>query len=191
MELTRRDAAAALAAVGASGGAVLAGRRLRDHADDNTDATPTVTGGEGGGDGLPDDERVYATLTALAEVVYPSEVTGIEAFVEGFLAGRLTGTDHARGIRETVVELDDRGQAWHGNRVSQLSPGTRNRLLRDVGADTAEENPDGTTAERVRYFLINELLIALYASPTGGELVGLENPRGHPGGTESYTTGPQ
>ncbi|MEA5408870.1 hypothetical protein VB773_15715 [Haloarculaceae archaeon H-GB2-1] len=56
---------------------------------------------------------------------------------------------------------------------------------------TAEPNPDGTTAERVRYYLVNEPLYALYASPTGGTLVGIENPQGHPGGTESYQRGPQ
>jgi hypothetical protein len=42
----------------------------------------------------------------------------------------------------------------------------------------------------VRYYVVNELLLALYASPTGGELVGIENPQGHPGGTASYQQGP-
>ena len=41
-------------------------------------------------------------------------------------------------------------------------------------------------SDRVRFFVVNELLFALYSSPTGGSLVGIENPVGHPGGTESY-----
>jgi hypothetical protein len=61
-----------------------------------------------------------------------------------------------------------------------------------MGADTADPDPDpdGTDAGRVRYYVVNELLYALYASPTGGELVGIENPRGYPGGTASYRRGP-
>jgi len=55
----------------------------------------------------------------------------------------------------------------------------------------ADENPDGTAAERVRFFVVNELLLALYASPTGGELVGIENPQGYAGGAESYQRGPR
>jgi len=43
---------------------------------------------------------------------------------------------------------------------------------------------------RVRYYLVNDLLFALYSSPTGGKLVGIENPQGHPGGTGSYQQPP-
>jgi hypothetical protein len=43
----------------------------------------------------------------------------------------------------------------------------------------------------VRYYVVNELLYALYTSPTGGELVGIENPQGHPGGHESYQHEPR
>jgi hypothetical protein len=59
-----------------------------------------------------------------------------------------------------------------------------------LGVRTAEPDPDGTDVERVRYYVVNELLFALYSSPTGGELVGLENPQGHPGGIDSYRRGP-
>ena len=63
---------------------------------------------------------------------------------------------------------------------------TRDRLLRGIGVETADPVPDGTLTERVRFYLVNDLLFAFYASPTGGRLVGIENPIGHPGGIESY-----
>jgi len=127
----------------------------------------------------------------VAEVVYPTAVTDVGPFVEEFVGQRLEKADaHAREIRETVTRLDELSHSWHDRRVTALPPETRDRLLREVGADAAEEAPDGTTAERVRYFVVNELLLALYASPSGGQLVGIENPQGHPGGTDSYQRGP-
>ena len=181
MELTRRDAAAALAAVGATGGVALAARRTSDGPESGGDAA----------DGLPDEAAVRASMTAVATVLYPSEVDGVEAFVGRFLDGRLDGSAHAEGVRTAVGELDATARSWHGAPVADLTESDRDRLLREVGADTAEEDPDGTLAERVRYYVVNELLLALYASPTGGELVGLENPQGHAGGTESYRRGPR
>jgi hypothetical protein len=59
-----------------------------------------------------------------------------------------------------------------------------------MGADTVDPDPDGGDVARVRYYVVNELLFALYASPTGAELLGLENPQGHPGGLASYQRGP-
>ncbi|KKF39052.1 hypothetical protein FK85_31585, partial [Halorubrum saccharovorum] len=165
-----------------------------DRADADRDDAGRADGeGDDGGDGdaLPDDETVRAAMTAFATVLYPSEVEGVEAFVDRFLDGRLDGSAHATGVRTTVGELDDAARSWYGAPVAELSEDDRDRLLREVGADTADEDSDGTLAERVRYHVVNELLLALYASPTGGELVGLENPQGHPGGTESYRQGPR
>ena len=177
MKLTRRDAVAALAAVGATGAGGAAWAISRD-----TD--PVSDGRE-----LPGDERVREALVAVAAVVYPSDVSGIPEFVGRFVRPRLSGGAHATGLREAVGTLDELAEEWHGNRVATLDPGTREQLLREVGADTAESDPNGTDAERVRYYVVNELLLALYSSPTGGELVGIENPQGHPGGTESYQRG--
>ena len=192
MELTRRDAVAALAAVGATGGVALAARR-RDGRSDGSGADDGGDGDMAGNDDdeLPDDGAVRTSMTAVAAVVYPEEVSGVEPFVERFLDGRLDESAHAEGIRAAVSELDDAARSWHGAPIVELSLSDRDALLREVGADTAEEDPDGTVAERVRYYVVNELLLALYTSPTGGELVGLENPQGHPGGTESYRRGPQ
>jgi len=175
MELTRRDAVAALATLGGAGGVAWAASRGGD------DREP---------ENLPGDERVRETLVAVAAVVYPSEVSGVEAFVAEFVGSRLEREPHATGLREAVATLDRLAESWHGGRVRALPPDTREQLLREVGADTAEADPTGTDAERVRYYVVNELLLALYASPTGGELVGIENPQGHPGGTGSYQQGP-
>ncbi|EMA61178.1 gluconate 2-dehydrogenase subunit 3 family protein [Halorubrum lipolyticum] len=192
MELTRRDAVAALAAVGATGGVAVAARRSSD-GDGRDDAEGTVGEGDpdGEGDAIPDEATVRAAMTAIATVVYPSEVDGVEEFVDGFLDGRLDGSARATELRAAVGDLDEAAHSWYDAPVAELSEADRDGLLREVGADTADENPDGTLAERVRYHVVNELLLALYASPTGGELVGLENPQGHPGGTESYRRGPR
>jgi hypothetical protein len=183
MELTRRDAVAALAAIGAGGAAAVGTRRLTGREDRAPgEATPSAPEA---------DDRVRGTLVAAAEVVYPSELEGIEPFVEGFLEGRLAADDHAEGLRAAAAELDDSATAWYDGRFAELSVERREELLREVGADTAEEDPEGTTAERIRYYVVNELLLALYTSPTGGELVGIENPQGHPGGTDTYQRGPR
>ncbi|MFW6434742.1 MAG: gluconate 2-dehydrogenase subunit 3 family protein [Halovenus sp.] len=180
MELTRRDAVAALAAVGGTATAGVGLSRLQS--EDSPDEPR---------DGPPSDQQVTETMVAIAEVLYPTELSGVEPFVEEFLEPRLAREEHARGIRESVAELEERAESWHGGPVTTLSAESREQLLREVGAHTVEEHPAGTTAEQLRYYVVNELLLALYASPKGGELVGLENPQGHPGGTESYQQGPR
>ena len=171
MELTRRDAVAALAALGIGSGAL------------SGCAVPTASG--------PDHERIRETMIAAANVVYPGEVSGIDAFVERFLEGRLEDRDHAAALDEVISKLDDLAESWYGDRFVDLPAADRDEFLQQVGADAAAENPDGTTAERVRYYVVNELLLALYASPTGGELVGIENPQGHAGGIDTYQRGPE
>ena len=186
MELTRRDAAAALAAIGATGGVALGVRRATDERGDGSGGGDAAWDGEG----TPGDEAVRTAMTALAEPLYPEAVTGIDAFVEAFLDGRLDGSAHAEGIRSAVAEVESAARSWYEASVAELPPDEREAVLRELGADTAEEDPEGTTAERVRYYVVNELLLALYSSPTGGELVGIENPQGYAGGTESYQRGP-
>ena len=191
MELTRRDAAAALAAVGATGGVALGVRRATDDGAAGDDAGDGDADASWNGDGPPDDEAVREAMTAVAGVVYPEAVSGVDAFVGSFLGGRLDGSAHAKGVRTAVAEVESAARSWYDAPVADLSPAERDELLRELGADTAEENPDGTTAERVRYYVVNELLLALYSSPTGGELVGIENPQGYAGGAESYQRGPR
>jgi hypothetical protein len=178
MKLTRRDAVAALAAAGVAvggGGAVL----LADESDDTDDAVGPV------------DEDDLATLVAAAEVLYPSAVENVEAFVTRYVEGRAADRpDHASGVAASAGYLREYARSWHDETFGALDPDGRTAALREMGADTADPDPDGSDVERVRYYVVNELLFALYASPTGSALVGLENPQGYPGGTDSYQRGP-
>jgi hypothetical protein len=187
-ELTRRDALVALAAIGSAAGgttAYLADRRRGDLDDV-----------EGPGEDSPStgriDEREMETLVAIAKVIYPSAVSGITPFVERFMNGRVAARPAlAAGISASTDRLDRLAREWYGSSVSELAPEDLDGLLREAGVDTADPAPDGSPAERMRYFLVNELLYGLYASPTGGTLLGLENPQGHPGGLDSYQQGPE
>jgi len=182
MELSRRDALAALAATGAAGGAALAAT--------DGDTLPDVAGGDDPEPG-PLDDAALSALVAAAEVLYPDAVDGVEAFVAEFARGRARDRPaDARGMADAAAYLDDYAEAWYDERFAALSPGERDEALRRMGADTADPDPGGSDVERVRRHVVNELLFALYASPTGGELVGLENPQGHPGGLASYRRGP-
>jgi len=177
MELSRRDAIAALAAtgaaVGAGAGVVLVG-------EDSSDTT------------TPLDEQTVTTLVAGAEVLYPSAVENVEPFVRRYARGRAEDRpERAREIADAVTYLDEYARAWYDESFAALEVPERERALERMGADAAEPVPDGSDVERVRYHVVNELLLALYSSPTGGELVGLENPPGQAGGLGGYTRGPQ
>ncbi|WP_138007267.1 gluconate 2-dehydrogenase subunit 3 family protein [Halalkalirubrum salinum] len=190
MQLTRRDATAALAALGATGGIAYGARHFTsddetdaDDTDANTDASDDTQSSEG-------DDHLRSTLVAVAGVLYPNEVEGIEGFVNTFLDGRLDDSPHAEGVRSAIQTLDEHAEAWYNVKIVDMESETIDGLLREIGADTADEDPNGPTAERIRYYVVNELLLALFTSPTGGELVGIENPIGHAGGLGSYTQGP-
>jgi|AntDeeMinimDraft_5_1070356.scaffolds.fasta_scaffold24385_2 hypothetical protein len=189
MELTRRDALAALAggAVVGGGGAVAVGR----NGETTNGARPTTDDGSS----TTADAAFAAVrepLVAVAHVVYPDEITGIATFVETYALGRIEGrAEYRRGVEQAVAAMNDRAESWYGERFASLEPKTRDAVLREMGADTADPDPEGSTAERVRYYVVNELLYALYTSPTGGKLAGIENPQGHPGGHESYQHGPR
>ncbi|WP_123534119.1 gluconate 2-dehydrogenase subunit 3 family protein [Halosimplex salinum] len=195
MELTRRDALAALAAAGVAGGGALA-LSAGESRDDGE--TATEPGGVPPPGPLTDDD--VAVLTAAAEVLYPSEVEGVESFVSEFARGRAAEQpDHAAGVADAARYLDEWTGSWldeeftaldPSDREEALDPSDREEALDRLGARAADPDPEGTDAERVRYYVVDELLFALYSSPTGGELVGIENPQGHPGGTESYRRGP-
>ena len=190
MELTRRDAAAALAAIGATGGVALGVRRTTEDGGPGDGAEGDGADPPSSGEALS-DQAVREAMTGVARTLYPDAVSGVDAFVDGLLDGRLDGSAHAEGIRAAVAEVESAARSWYDAPVADLSPAERDDLLRELGADVAEERPDGTTAERVRYYVVNELLLALYSSPTGGELVGIENPQGYAGGAESYRRGPR
>jgi hypothetical protein len=181
MELTRRDALAALAAAGVAAESALAGCATDgDGPDEVTGTAPD-----------PITDRQLSVLTATAAVVYPGEVENVDSFVEEFVTGRASAKpDHARGVADAADYVAEWTDAWYDSGYVDLAPTERESALDRMGVREADPAPDGTDAQRVRYYVVNELLFALYASPTGGELVGIENPQGHPGGIESYRRGP-
>lgn len=145
-----------------------------------------TTGGQ-----APIDAGTIATLTAVATTVYPSDVDGVGTFVERYVTERARRTDErARGIANAVETLEEYTRTFHDEPFRKLSPALRRETLDQMGVDTADPVPDGTEAERVRHYVVNDLLFAFYASPAGAELAGLENPPGYPGGIESYREGP-
>jgi hypothetical protein len=177
MKLTRRDAMAALAAAGVTAGGALS------LSDSHGEGDPSNGGALNSGE--------LRTLTSLAEVLYPEEVEEVESFVTEYTLSRIEDREgYAEATREALSYLDAYAESWHDAAFADLDPVTREKALRGMGADTADPDPNGDDTERVRYYLVNELLFALYASPTGGELVGIENPQGHPGGLASYQRGP-
>ncbi|SHH03052.1 gluconate 2-dehydrogenase subunit 3 family protein [Halobaculum gomorrense] len=187
MELSRRDALAALSAAGVGS---IAGC-----------AAPTATGPDGGesaGGGRASEtasvvgDHELETLVAVAEVVYPSAVSGVDDFVRTYTGGRVDGAgDYAAGVADAVAVLDDYATELYGGEYATRSREDRADALDYMSVDAVDPDPDGTDAQRVRHYVVNELLYALYTSPTGASLAGLENPPGHPGGTESYRTGPE
>jgi hypothetical protein len=191
MKLTRRDALAALAGAGILGGAGAAalardGFQREATAGDGAGPPPSTDGADEG-----DTDALVAALVQTARAVYPSEVENTEAFVETYAATKLDRRPDFRAGADSVLSaLEAEAEITFDSRFADLEPATTETVLRRVGAETAEPVPDGTTAEQVRYYFVNEVLYALYTSPTGGELVGIENPQGHPGGTDSYQRGP-
>ena len=186
MDLTRRDALAALSAVGATvGGGVLAARFDPPRADDGTASDPGDAIDADAGVSLSTDLRDL--LDAVAEVVYPDGVGNRRAFVDSYVVGRVADRPAYReGLHEAAAQLDAVARDWHDAPYADLDPDTRDEILRDLGVETADPDPEGPITDRIRFYIVNDLLFAFYSSPTGGRLVGIENPIGHPGGTESY-----
>ena len=185
MELTRRDALAALSAAGATvGGGVLAARFDPPRADDGSGADPA---GDDAGTEVSLSTDLLDLLDAVAEVVYPDGVGERRAFVDSYVVGRVTDRPAYReGLREAAAQLDAVARDWHDAPYADLDVDTRDRILRNLGVETADPDPKGPLTDRIRFYVVNDLLFAFYSSPTGGRLVGIENPIGHPGGTESY-----
>jgi hypothetical protein len=137
--------------------------------------------------GLEVDQGV---LMAVAEVVYPTEVDTDTAgdLIRSYL--RYQPPRRRERIGAASRALDRQARRQYGTSFSRLSTEERETLLRELGVDRVAPDPDGTVPERIRYHLVNGALYALFTDPTGGRLVSIENPRGHPGGYESYAGDP-
>lgn len=166
MQLTRRDAVVVLTLTGV--GAGVSGRLVEQL----------------------DDDPFAETVAALAATVYPSEIETDGEFVRTYLAGRLEGERARYDYVMTAFDtLDEHAMRLYSREFTDIRPDRREAVLRDLGVDAAAADRDGPVPERIRY-LVDELLFVLYTSPTGGRLVGNENPTGHPGGLESYQQEP-
>ena len=175
MELTRRDAMGALAAAGVAVGAGVVADRWRDD-----EADPPAF-----------DDHALATTVAVARAVYPSDLENVESFVRTYALTRSEADDAYRaGMADAVAALDEYAREWQDSPYVDLGPATAETVLYEMGVDVEDPDPEGVPAERVRFYLVNELLYALYTTDTGGRLVGIENPQGFPGGTDSYRRGP-
>jgi hypothetical protein len=186
MRLTRRDALAALSAAGISAAAGCAAPDAETWGEEPS--TPS--------DDAPDTPELgeddLETLVALAGVLYPSEVENVAAFVAEWVRPRVRERpEHGRGMLDAISILDEYAENLEGERYVDLDSEAREELLSYMAVDTADPDPHGDDDERVRYYLVNDLLFGLYASPTGASLAGLENPPGYPGGTASYQRGPE
>lgn len=124
-------------------------------------------------------------LMALAEVVYPSGISEYADIVEDYLDYQSPA--RLRVIRRVAHDLDGAAKRRYGVAFTTLGADQRETLLRDLGVDRAGADASGAVPERVRYLFVNGLLYALFTDPAGSQLVGVENPRGYPGGYE-YTT---
>lgn len=177
MELTRRDALAALAA----SGTLLGGTIAHTAPPRSTPSTPTQEATD-----TSLDPHYLDTTIDIAAVIYPSQVTGLRDFVTTYLNGRLDDADYTTGFTATIDRLDELSTDWYQAKYVDLTPANQETMLHETGAATADPAPSGTPGSRIRYYLVNELLYALYTSPTGGRLVGIENPQGYPGGITTY-----
>lgn len=182
MELTRRDAVAALAATGIAGGAAL-------HLSDNGNQDGSTDRGDQTSDHAA---SIVETATALAPVVFPSEVSEAEEFVRIYVRGRIEDDEaYQTAMAEAVTALDAYATDEYDAPFRDLSVEQGDELLNAIGLDRVQPDPDGQDLSRIRFYLVNELLYGLFSSPTGGELVGTANPPGHPGGLEAYQGGNQ
>lgn len=174
MELTRRDALAALTVAGIGGAAAYG---VSDRGGDDSDGSGVY----------PDDEETVETLVAIAEVAYPSEVEGIREFVETYVTGKVEADDeYAAAVTDALNRIDEYARSNADTPLRELAVDERDDLLREMGLENAASHPEGTGLAPVRYYTVNDLLYAMLTSPKGGEIMGIESPPGHPGGLEGY-----
>jgi len=173
MKLTRRDALLALA-----GGGLVASAAVAEDTTDVGDATVS--------------ENDLDTLAALAEVLYPSTVTVTDRFLETYVLGRRSvDKQYMIGLNEALDVVRSTSRHETGRSYASLDTALGSDVLRATGADRAYADPQGTVAERIRYYVIDELMYALYTTPKGAALAGNQNPTGYPGGTEAYQQRPR
>lgn len=139
----------------------------------------------------PASQYHIEVLTALAESIYPTAVSVKHSFIESRVFGRVEPEpDHFENLITSVEAVNKYARQRFGGEIPDISAGRRRTVLHSMGVTTVHPIADGTTAEQIRFYLVNDLLYALFTSPVGGELMGIDNPPGYPGGLEAYRRGP-
>jgi hypothetical protein len=127
----------------------------------------------------------------MARAIYPSSFPVDESWVENRVFGRVEPTEgHFDQLVAAIEAIDAHARARFGGPVTSLSEGYRRGVLQSMGVTEVHATADGTTAERVRFYLVNDLLYVLLTAPESSDLTGIVNPPGHPGGTDVYKQGP-
>jgi hypothetical protein len=169
--LTRRDAIGALSAAGVTAAAGCSSLLENSGASDEG-ADPTAA-----------DDHELRTMRALAGVLYPADIEITDDFFQTYLYSRIADEDaYETELRAAVETLDGLAESRHGAVFRTLDTAHRESTVTETDVRSGASEPDGTDTQRLNYHLVDELLFACYASPTGGGLVGNENPRGWPGG---------
>lgn len=174
MKLTRRDALIALGGAVGVGGVMAVDSRPPDTTKKENQTELTSDG--------------VKSLVAAADVVYPSEVEGIDEFVSEYVTGLPRYRQSA--IEATIDELNRYSREIRGRDFREMTPQARESVLKQLGVHQSGSDPEGDLPERVRYDIVNQVLFGLFSSPKGGRLVGITNPVGYPGGYQSYQRSP-
>lgn len=175
MRLTRRDAVTALVTGGAAGIA------MSELPPDIIQPTPDRAS-------YQFTDHDHHRLKAIAEVVYPSDVQLTVEDIAEFVAG--LSDDRRREMIRTLDQLEWYLFDGYGRSVVELPVRRRDAALRSIGTARAGSSPEGSLPERIRFYLINQLLYLLYTTPRGSRVLDIENPVGYPGGYESYQQAP-
>ncbi len=186
-ELTRRDALKALGAAGVTvtgGAAALAWNESEDDdtvesAEDDADASESEFG-----------EHERETYRAVAAMSIRARWQAYRSSSTATSPDGSRQTPSGRRKWRPLLRSDAYTREREDTVFTALDTETQEETLRGMGVNASDPDPHGDPRHRVRYYLVNDLLFALYSSPTGGELVGIENPQGYPGGTSSYQQPP-
>lgn len=132
----------------------------------------------------PIKENEFETILAVAETIYPSRIEVTDRFIQSYVAP--LPKDRKASMSQIVKELNRITKTQFGEPFYKMTRAQRDTVLRSIGVDKAPSRPNGNLPQRVKYYLINSLLYALFTTPKGSKLAGIENPVGHPGGFATY-----
>ena len=123
------------------------------------------------------------TMVIVAQIVFPTAITEPKPIVSAYVAALYPS--RRRGVTAAIDDLNRESRRRHGRNFAAVDVDRGERILRGIGVDRVHADPQGTSPERIRAYLVDGLLFALFTQPIGTELFNIENPLGYPGGVES------